>query len=343
MFFNREAFGRDVLVDRRSGRRDEDKLRRQSQAGDGVRRRFPDLGRQQGADRRALCRRERSARRQNPNEEKRAILKRTSYRDYLTKICGLSEEAANCFQGQPLGFFGLGSDAVAGRRRPRSRLSGLCRPGACRATTNAAWKEPYIYHFPDGNASIARLLVRSLIPDAAPGHTMEDVVRAPFDYAALDRAGQPVRIRLDSTCVHAGQDGGKAQIAYVRAGKLHRVEARHAVLACFHMMIPYIAPELPQPQREALAKNVKTPLCYTNVLVRNWRAFDEPQGQFDLGADGVSPPGRRSTSRSASAATSIRAIRRSRSCCTWSMCPARRTRASTPARNSTSARASSTP
>lgn len=35
-------------------------------------------------------------------EEKLKILKTTSYRDYLVKICGCSEEVANCFQGRPL-------------------------------------------------------------------------------------------------------------------------------------------------------------------------------------------------------------------------------------------------
>ena len=73
---------------------------------------------------------------------------------------------------------------------------------------------------------------------------MDDVVSAAFDYGALDRADQPVRIRLDSTCVHVGRNSDRAQVAYVRDGALHRVEARHAVLACFHMMIPHIAPEL---------------------------------------------------------------------------------------------------
>jgi spermidine dehydrogenase len=102
---------------------------------------------------------------------------------------------------------------------------------------------------------------------------MEDVVEAPFDYARLDQAGQDVRVRLGSTCVHVGQARDRVQVAYVRDGALRRVEARHAVLACFHMMIPHIMPDLPEPQRAALAKNVKTPICYINVLLRNWRAF----------------------------------------------------------------------
>jgi spermidine dehydrogenase len=270
VFFNREAFGRDVLVTGDPGA-DEDNARANSKPVAEFVSGFP-ISDDSKAQIVALYTGAANPLAGKSEQETLALLKRTSYRDYLTKICGLSEEAANCLQGQPLGFFGLGSDAV-----PAADARDLGYPGFAglelTGDDNAAWKEPYIYHFPDGNASIARLLVRSLIPQAAPGHTMEDVVPAPFDYSALDRAGQPVRIRLDSTCVHAASSGGKAQIAYVRAGKLHRAEARHAVLACFHMMIPYIAPDLPQPQREALAKNVKTPLCYTNVLVRNWRAF----------------------------------------------------------------------
>jgi spermidine dehydrogenase len=213
---------------------------------------------------------------------KRKLLKRTSYRDYLMKICGCSEEAANCFQGRTLGFFGLGCDAVAA-----ADLEEFGYPGFAglrlRAEAHAEWSEPYIYHFPDGNASLARLLVRALIPGAAPGSSMDDIVLAPFDYASLDRAGQAVRVRLDSTCVDVREAGDTVRIAYVRAGTAHRVEARHAVLACFHMMIPHIMPSLPQDQREALAQNVKTPLVYTNVLVRNWRPWVDLK-VFDISA-----------------------------------------------------------
>ena len=138
---------------------------------------------------------------------------------------------------------------------------------------NAAWSEPYIYHFPDGNASLARLLVRSLIPGIAPGSTMDDVVQAPFDYGKLDDLGQQVRIRLDSTCLDVRNAGDEVLVGYVRGGTLRRVAGQHVVLACFHTAIPHIMPELPEQQRAALAKNVKAPIVYTNVIVRNWRAF----------------------------------------------------------------------
>jgi spermidine dehydrogenase len=272
MFFNREAFGRDVLVTGGPGAGDgEEAARRNAKPLSEFVSAFP-ISETSKAQIVALYGGRSDPLAGKSVREKRDLLKRTSYRDYLTKICGCSEEVANCFQGRPLGFFGLGSDAVPAaeaRDLGYPGFAGLKLPG----DTNAAWKEPYIYHFPDGNASIARLLVRSLVPGAAPGNTMDDVVPAAFDYGALDRSDQAVRIRLDSTCVHIGRSGEKAQIAYVRDGALHRVEARHAVLACFHMMIPHIMPELPALQREALAKNVKTPICYTNVLVRNWRAF----------------------------------------------------------------------
>ena len=202
--------------------------------------------------------------------EKVEILKRTSYRDYLTGVCGLSEQAANCFQGRTLGFFGLGCDAV-----PAADARDLGYPGfdGLGLPARAGPREPYIYHFPDGNASLARLLVRALIPDVAPGRGMDDVVLAAFDYDKLDQDRQAVRIRLDSTCVDVRNAGDEVHLGYVRAGVPHRLAAKHAVLACFHMVIPHIMPELPAPQREALARNVKTPLVYTNVLVRDWRPW----------------------------------------------------------------------
>jgi spermidine dehydrogenase len=273
MFFNREAFGRDVLVtgDPGGGEGDDGargKAKKLADFVDG----FP-ISDASKAQLLALYSRDEDPLSGRTAKEKREILKRTSYRDFLIRIWGCDEEVANCFQGRPLGFFGLGSDAVAAadaRDLGYPGFAGMELPG----DSNPAWKEPYIYHFPDGNASITRLLVRSMVPGVAPGMTMDDVVQAPFDYDALDRADRLVRIRLNSTCVHVADSGGKVDVAYARDGALHRVEARHAVLACFHMMIPHIMPGLPEPQRAALAKNVKTPIGYINVLLSNWRAFE---------------------------------------------------------------------
>ena len=273
IFFASEAFGRDVLVPGDMTRMSEVTTAASPQALAESFTAFP-ISEASKAQLVALYDPTRDPLAGRSVDEKRNLLKTTSYRDYLTKICGCSEEVANCFQGRTLGFFALGCDAVPAadvREFGYPGFAGLGLP----ADSAAEWKEPYIYHFPDGNASLARLLVRSLVPSIAPGHDMDDIVLARFDYDALDRPEQNVRSRLDSTCVDVREAGDKVLVGYVRAGAAHRIAAKHVVLACFHMMIPHIVPDLPQPQRAALAQNVKAPLVYTNVLVRHWRPWIE--------------------------------------------------------------------
>jgi len=137
---------------------------------------------------------------------------------------------------------------------------------------------PPTYHFPDGNASVARMLVRSMIPDVAPGTTIEDVVLTPFDYSKLDQADSNIRIHLQSTAVRVEHDGAprsssRVGVTYVRGGQTNRVWARSCILACYNQMIPHLCPELPGPQREALKTMVKSPILYSNVALRNWQPW----------------------------------------------------------------------
>jgi spermidine dehydrogenase len=159
-------------------------------------------------------------------------------------------------------------------------------------------------HFPDGNATIARLLIRWLIPDAVPGQTMEDVGAAHVDYAALDRPQHNTRVRLNSTVVHVRHDAevSKAKevvTSYVRDGKTYRVSSRAVVMACWNMFIPYLVPDLPAAQKEALGFGVKGPLVYTSVAVKNWAAFQK------LGVAGVNAPTMYHTGVSLSEAVSL--------------------------------------
>ena len=118
----------------------------------------------------------------------------------------------------------------------------------------------------------ARLLVRSMIPEAIPGSSMEDVVTAKADYSKLDEASRSVRMRLNSTVVHVQHTNTakEVQVAYARGGKVQTITAKNCVLACYNGMIPYICPELPEKQKEALSYLVKMPLLYTHVALRNW-------------------------------------------------------------------------
>lgn len=221
-------------------------------------------------------------------QEKKNYLAKTSYQDYLLKNVKITPEAIRLLFTSMYGLYGVGIDAVpAGDMAGLGYLPGFAGLGI--ADTDGPGiglevsrqdHEPYIYHFPDGIGSLPRLLVRSLIPGIAPGHTMEDVVLAKFDYAKLDEPSSPVRVRLNSTVVHAvnaknASGDESVAVTYVRGGRAHLVTGTACVLACWNTVIPYMCPEMPGKQKGALAYNVKVPLVYTNVQLKNWKAFDK--------------------------------------------------------------------
>ncbi|GLZ87321.1 spermidine dehydrogenase SpdH [Metapseudomonas resinovorans] len=209
------------------------------------------------------------------SDEKEAHLAKTSYRDFLLKDVGLSESAVKYFQSRTNDFSALSIDAVAAYDAYYVGFPGFAamQLPPIGEEAKAEMEEPYIYHFPDGNASVARLLVRDLIPAVAPGKGMEDIVLAQFDYSQLDIAGSPVRLRLNSTAVSVKNREGGVDVGYSRGGQLARVRGKHCVLACYNMMIPYLLRDLSPEQANALAQNVKFPLVYTKVVIRNWESF----------------------------------------------------------------------
>jgi spermidine dehydrogenase len=215
-------------------------------------------------------------------EQKHARLAKISYAGFLTDVCNADPAVLPFFQTYTHDLFAVGIDAV-------SALACYRNPddyGACRYAgfdgmdlgEDDMKEEPYIFHFPDGNASIARLLVRFLIPGSIPGHTMDDIVTARADYGKLDQPSCPVRIRLNSTAVRARHIGPsdsakEVEVAYVEEGKLQSVKGKACVLACYNGMIPYLCPELSEKQKEALHYGVKEPFIYTHVAIRNWMPF----------------------------------------------------------------------
>jgi spermidine dehydrogenase len=220
-------------------------------------------------------------------------LSKTSYADFLTQYCKLTPEALPFFQTFPHDLFCVGIDAVSALAcfYAGDDNASFTYPGFAGLGIGGNEKEePYIFHFPDGNASIARLLVRSLIPEAMPGSTMDDVITARADYSKLDAGASSVRIRLNSTVVNvrhlnAADASSEVQVAYVRGGKLQTVIAKNCILACYNGMIPYLCPELPEKQKEALSYGVKAPLVYTHVALRNWTSF------ANLGVHHIVAPG----------------------------------------------------
>jgi spermidine dehydrogenase len=232
------------------------------------------------------------------SDEKKARLARMSYADYLTRVVKADPGVLPFFQAMTHEEWGVGIEAVGALEVWPFDFPGFhgldLEPGAAphmgfTAAGYAATGGSARFHFPDGNASIARLLVRRLLPAAMPTGGAEDVVTAHADYRELDRPGASVRIRLSSTALSVRNVGGErapeVEVAYARDGTLHSARAGAAVLACWACMIPYLCPEMPRWQREALHSLVKTPLVYTTVALNNWRAFTS------LGIASVYAPG----------------------------------------------------
>jgi spermidine dehydrogenase len=242
-------------------------------------------------------------------DAKKDRLSRISYADYLLKVVKADPAVIPYYLHDTDGLWGCGIDAVSaldcwgvgfpgfeGLNLPRTATARMGYTPGNELETGGSYR----FAFPDGNASVARLLVRDLIPDAVPGTTVEDSIAAKVKYGKLDSNDNPVHIRLSSTVAHAvnTRDGG-VKVTYLRDGKAHCVRGKHSVLACWNMMIPFICPELPEEQKRALHYLVKTPLVYTSVALTNWRAF------ANLGVSRVRCPGSYHTSFSLDSAMDI--------------------------------------
>ena len=221
-------------------------------------------------------------------EEKRERLARMSYQDFLVNLVGVTPEAIPFFRSQVFRN-AMHIDTAPALHVARHHLPGF--EGMGLDLEPGFDESSYQFHFPDGNATLARLLVKRLVPGVFPGEqTPESIVLAKADYGKLDEKGADVRIRLDSTVVRVEHEGAldearSLRVAYVRGNETRGVRARHVVLACYNAAIPYLAPEPQQSQKDALRNPVKVPLMYTNVFLRNWEAWKK------LGISSFQAPG----------------------------------------------------
>jgi len=131
--------------------------------------------------------------------------------------------------------------------------------------------------FADGNSGFVRLIVKTLIPDAFAGpRTVDAVWRNRVHFAALDRAGQPTRIRLNATVLRVEHAGDPATapnvvVTYVKGGRLFKVRARAVVMAGGSWTTKHVVRDLASSHRDAYAQFYRSPCLMANVAVRNWR------------------------------------------------------------------------
>lgn len=231
---------------------------------------------------------------------KKEILSRISYETYLRDKLGIGDEALAHIARATNGLYGLDADGV-----PAADAASLGQPGfAGLGLEHTPW--PGIsataqmhldgsetdgnYYFPDGNASVARLLVSHLVPGVFGGpESMTGIVTAKARYDRLDEERSPVRIRLGSTAydvrhVSESHPGRGVEVSYSRGGQSHRVHAANVVMACWNSVASYVVRGLPPEQTEAMRYGVKIPLLYARVALRDWRAM------ADAGVSRVSTP-----------------------------------------------------
>ena len=276
-FFDQEHFGEDRLV-AGSGRLPWGQFFAKAPLSDAARR---DLIRLHGTNPDYLA--------GKTTAQKLALLSRISQQEFLLTHAKMSPDALPYFLGQG-GRNNKRVDttpALEAARGGRVGFDGLGLP-----PEESFRQGSFTFHFPDGNASIARLLVSRLAPAALPGtHDMATIVKAPpVAYERLDAVDTPTRIRLNSTVTRVAVDGPASRatgtrVAYLRDGKMHQVRAENVVLACFNSLVPHLLPELPAAQKQALAYAVKVPMLYTNLLIRRWTPFQK------LGVASINAPG----------------------------------------------------
>ena len=210
-------------------------------------------------------------------DEKVALMMKMSYTDYLRKYVKTHNDVVVILRDTVKGFWGIGYDALSALEGYRMGMPGTHDLGIGELEGEPPGRdEPYIFHFPDGNAGVARSIVRQLIPEAVPGSTMEDLVLSRVDYDLLDLKSNATRIRLNSTAVNAVHvDGDKrVDVTYVKEGAVQRVRGKHVIMACYNAIVPHICRDMPKAQVDAIGKATKIPLVYISVAVRNWKAFE---------------------------------------------------------------------
>ena len=205
-------------------------------------------------------------------EEARRKLDTMSYEDYLREELKLGEEGARYADLFLASACGLGCDCVSAYTAyglPMPGLFGPMPPGLRRES------------FPGGNSGFVRHFLKCLVPDSVEGgDNFGDIIGRPLNPAALDREGQPIRLRTSATALHVAHDGkpenaDSVSVVYTRGGTYHRVRAKGVVMATGSWINRYVVADMPASHRDACERFLHAPFLVANVALTNWRFLHE--------------------------------------------------------------------
>ena len=212
--------------------------------------------------------------RPHPDEGLAQWLDSMSSKHYLEQILGL-DPAVTAYLDNILGSAaGAGCDATSAYVMYAVGLPGF-----------GGYHDPYLDHrhsFPGGNSAFARYFMKKIKPEAiAGGSSFADIVNGRIQFAQLDQAGDPVRMRLSSTVTdahHLGGDPGNAEsvlVSYIKDGQSYRVSAKSLILATGAWVNKHVVRELPIGRFAALDSLNHTAFLVANVALRNWRFLEK--------------------------------------------------------------------
>ena len=210
-----------------------------------------------------------------------------TYQEFLTNHVGVSDAVAPYLNPQTAAMgCGLGADVISAYSAYE-----FVQPGVLSYKRHAGLEDPseyvYLASFPGGNTGIARHLVKAMIPGAIKGSSsLTDVLNNSIDFQQLDQSNQPTRIRLSATVagvMHNGSPGSAKDVSiiYYRDGKLHKVRAKHVIMASGQWVNRLVCKDLPPAYRQAMSTFHHAPMHTVNVALRNWKFLEK------LGASAV--------------------------------------------------------
>ncbi|HSF15161.1 MAG TPA: FAD-dependent oxidoreductase [Vicinamibacteria bacterium] len=208
-----------------------------------------------------------------------ALLSEMSWESFIREKMGLSDDAVRFANLYATDLIGLGADAASALDafEVGPGFYGMGGEGFHEVDGILRYAYEPIHRYPDGNHTIARHLLKALLPQALSGPDgMEGVFNARVHYGRFDREGQRVRLRLRSMVERIEHDGGErsgtVSLFYTREdGKLYRAQARHVVMSGWGSVAKHILPELPHEQRQALDEYRYSSAIYINLMLRHWR------------------------------------------------------------------------
>lgn len=181
---------------------------------------------------------------------------------YASDLCGLGSDAISAYDAFDIGpgFFGMGGKGFFKNRQ--NVLQYAYQP---------------THRFPDGNFTIAKMILKQLIPQSIYGNSMEDIFCNAIDSSQLNAPSQKIQIKLNSLAtelIHDYKYKNQVRVKVISPDhKAYYLRCKHAVVATWGSIAKHIVPELKAQQKQALSNYAHTSALYINILLKQWRPF----------------------------------------------------------------------